>query len=82
MKRLMEVFATIVIAGSSTAAFATGGPPLVTDDPGTPGSRKLEMNVAFTSEVTSSERRFETPILDLNYGLGDQIQLKYDIRFP
>jgi hypothetical protein len=59
-------------------ATAQGGPPLQTDDPGTPGNENWEINVGFTSELRNSEHRFELPILDVNYGLGDRLQLKYE----
>jgi hypothetical protein len=58
---------------------AQGGPPLVTDDPGTPGNRNWEINLAFTFESQSSERVFEAPLIDANYGLGERTQLKVEI---
>jgi len=58
---------------------AQGGPPLLTDDPGTPGGGQWEINVAFTLEEVQGERLFEAPLLDLNYGYGDKIQLKFEI---
>jgi hypothetical protein len=58
---------------------AQGGPPLVTDDPGTPGSRRWEVNVAFLVERRGSERIFEAPLVDANYGVGDRIQVKLEI---
>jgi len=58
---------------------AQGGPPLVTDDPGTPGNRRWEINVAFTFERRGTARTFETPLVDANYGLGDRIQLKIEM---
>ncbi len=58
---------------------AQGGPPLLTDDPGTPGNRHWEINMGFTLERSSEAMLLETPRLDLNYGLGDHIQLKYEI---
>lgn len=61
------------------AAAAQGGPPLVTDDPGTPGDRHWEVNVAFISESRGSERTLEAPLIDANYGLGDRIQLKIEV---
>ena len=64
---------------AARAGVAQGGPPLVTDDPGTPGDRRWEVNVAFTFEKRGSERTFETPLLDANYGLGDRIQLKVEM---
>lgn len=60
-------------------AHAQGGPPLITEDPGTPGDGRWEINVAFTVEKLRTETLFEAPLLDVNYGLGERIQLKYEI---
>jgi len=65
---------------SERAAFAQGGPPMLTDDPGTPGNRHWEINAAFTVEKSIIGKAFETPLLDINYGLGERIQLK--LEFP
>jgi hypothetical protein len=62
-------------------AYGQGGPPLITDDPGTPGNRHWEINVGFTGEILAHEKDFETPILDVNYGDGDHVQLKYEVPF-
>ncbi|MGZ3692733.1 MAG: hypothetical protein ACXWQO_00565 [Bdellovibrionota bacterium] len=74
-----RILTTLFFLALSANAFAAAGPPLVTDDPGTPGNKNWEINVAFTSETNSVEKRFEAPLLDLNYGLGDHIQLKYEV---
>ncbi len=58
---------------------AQGGPPLLTDDPFTPGPGRWEINVALTAELRPAERGYESPLLDLNYGLGERIQLKYEL---
>jgi len=58
--------------------FAQGGPPMITDDPGTPGNRHWEINVAGTLERSSRENLFELPALDINYGAGDHVQLKLE----
>jgi len=60
-------------------AFGQGGPPLLTDDPGTPGNRKWEINLAFTTEHRRGERTSEIPLLDVNYGWGERIQLKFEV---
>jgi len=52
---------------------------MVTDDPVTPGDGNWEINVAFVLERTRSSTSSETPLLDINYGLGDHIQLKYEL---
>jgi hypothetical protein len=58
---------------------AFAGPPLLTDDPDTPGDKRWEINVAYTLDKRQTESTMETPILDLNYGVGDNIQIKYEL---
>jgi hypothetical protein len=48
---------------------------MITDDPGTPGSGKWEINLAVTFEHRSDETSYDTPEIDLNYGVGERIQL-------
>ncbi|TWI11511.1 hypothetical protein IP93_01407 [Lysobacter ruishenii] len=55
------------------------GPPLITDDPGTPGDGRWEINLPITLEQTRDERIFEAPLLDINYGLGERTQLKFEV---
>jgi hypothetical protein len=52
-----------------------GGPPMITDDPGTPGPGKWEINLAIAFEHRPGEASFDAPAIDLNYGVGDRIQL-------
>src|SRR5476649_1478294 len=56
---------------------AQGGPPMVTDDPGTPGNGHWEINVAWTDQQASGSTLVGLPLLDANYGVGDRIQLNY-----
>ena len=60
---------------------AQGGPPLLTDDPGTPGNRNWEINISSTQFWSNTERALQSPLLDINYGLGDRIQLKYQVPY-
>lgn len=48
---------------------------MITDDPGTPGDRKWEINLAVAFEHRPSETSYDIPAIDLNYGVGEQIQL-------
>ena len=59
-------------------AAAQGGPPLITDDPGTPGNKHWEINVAFTDTKLPVGTVYELPHLDLNYGYGKNVQLKLE----
>ena len=51
-----------------------GGPPLATDDTGTPGHNKWEINLAYTRTNTIHEKNTDFS-LDVNYGFGERIQL-------
>ena len=48
---------------------------MITDDPGTPGNGTWENNFAITFEHRSGETAYDVPAIDLNYGVGDHIQL-------
>ena len=52
-----------------------------TDDPGTPGNNNWEINVAYTADQRTGGDTYGTPILDLNYGVGSSIQLKYQVSY-
>jgi len=48
---------------------------MITDDPGTPGDKKWEINLAFAFEHRPGETAADFPAIDLNYGIGEHIQL-------
>ena len=54
-------------------------PPLVIDDPSTPGCNRWEINVVMSEDYSKSEKDFQLPLLDINYGLGNDIQFKYEV---
>ena len=60
-------------------AHAQGGPPFRTDDPETPGNEHFEINFGFIGERNPAAGAYQIPDFDINYGLGDRIQLKYEI---
>jgi hypothetical protein len=70
-----------LLIGYAAQVLAQGGPPLLTDDPGTPGNGNWEINIASTLFNSPGEREFEAPLLDINYGLGDRVQLKYELPY-
>ncbi len=67
-----------LVLGTAARVGAQGGPPMLTDDPDTPGNKRWEINTAVTQASTRSEQSRSFPHLDFNYGLGDSIQLKYE----
>src|SRR3954465_10554596 len=66
---------TALITLATRISFAQGGPPMITDDPGTPGNGKWENNFAIIFEHRWDETSYDLPQLDLNYGVGEHIQL-------
>ena len=48
---------------------------MITDDPGTPGPGKWEINLAIAFEHRPNETAWDLPAIDLNYGVGERIQL-------
>jgi hypothetical protein len=67
----------IVVLICCAATFAQGGPPLISDDPGTPGNNQWEIDISYPYEASSVYATMDLPILDINYGLGDHIELSY-----
>jgi hypothetical protein len=64
--------------GAMSSSLAQGGPPMLTDDPATPGAGVWEINLAYTDEKRPGDRMRSFPHIDINYGMGDNIQLKYE----
>jgi hypothetical protein len=67
------------LALAALHASAQGGPPMLTDDPGTPGDGHWEINIATLSDHTSDISTYALPLLDLNYGAGDRLQFKFEM---
>jgi len=62
----------------SSPLCAQGGPPYFTNDPGTPGNRNWEINLGYMPFLYSGQSTVHTPDIDINYGLGDRIQLTFE----
>jgi hypothetical protein len=60
-------------------ARAQGAPPLLTNDPGTPGNGNWEINLGVMPVLRQGQNVFQVPQIDVNFGLGDRIQLTYEI---
>ncbi len=70
---LLFVFICLLFETSVNPLIA-GDQPLVTDDTGTPGPNKWEINLAYTRNNTKLEETTEFSI-DANYGFGEKTQL-------
>jgi hypothetical protein len=79
MRKLLPLFLLLVIAGPTRFAHAQGGPPFITDDPGTPGDKHWEINFGWLADHNPANASYQTPDIDMNYGWGDRIQLKYEL---
>lgn len=51
---------------------------MVTDDPGTPGDHHWEINIAGLLAASSNQQLLQFPYFDINYGLGERLQLKLE----
>jgi len=81
MKRIAPFLCLILAALTrfSPLALAQGGPPFRSDDPDTPGYRNWEINTVLVGDRNPSEGFYETPNIDVNYGLANRVQLKYEV---
>jgi hypothetical protein len=76
---LFPLFAFLSFAPD--AVLAQAGPPFLTNDPGTPGNTNWEINLASMQTITRGVASYQVPQIDLNFGLGDRIQLTYEIPY-
>ncbi len=79
MRRLFFIFLLFLSFLSARLAHAQGGPPFITDDPGTPGNHHWEINVGWIGNHNPGQSYYQIPDVNLNYGWGDRIQLKYEL---
>jgi hypothetical protein len=59
-------------------SLAQGGPPYYTNDTGTPGNLNWEINFGYMPFFYSTNSVSHTPDVDINFGIGDRIQLTYE----
>jgi hypothetical protein len=71
-------FVTALLVSASLPLFAQGGPPYYTNDPGTPGDLNWEINVGYMPFLYGDQSVSHTPDLDINFGVGERIQLTYE----
>jgi hypothetical protein len=79
MRKLIHLLILVALVTGVSLAHAQGGPPFITDDPGTPGNKHWEINFGWTADHNPANAYYETPDVDMNYGWGDRIQLKYEL---
>jgi hypothetical protein len=72
------IFLAALLLAASLPAFAQGGPPYYTNDPGTPGDLNWEINIGYMPFLYSNQSVSHTPDVDINFGVGERIQLTYE----
>jgi hypothetical protein len=73
--RAAPAFAAPLLAFAACAAHAQAGPPMITNDPGTPGPGAWEVNLAATGAHGRDGWDADAPDIDINYGVGERVQL-------
>jgi hypothetical protein len=73
-----KFFLLLAFALACPEAFAQGGPPFYTNDPGTPGNHNWEINLGYMPFLYTNQSITHQPDVDINYGLGDRIQLTFE----
>ena len=76
--RLRLLIPVLFFLFAAANAFAQGGPPYYTNDPGTPGPLNWEINVGYMPFLYSDQSVSHTPDVDINFGVGERIQLTYE----
>jgi hypothetical protein len=71
----------IALLLADCAAHAQGGPPFLTNDPGTPGDGHWEINLAAAQTLTRGIDSYQLPQFDFNYGVGERVQLTYEVPY-
>ena len=54
-------------------------PPMFADDTSSPGDHNIELNFVADADLASDRKQFELPVVDINYGVGETLQLKYEV---
>ncbi len=79
MRRLLQLILLLLPVMCAALAHAQGGPPFITDDPGTPGNRQWEINLGLLGNHNPAHAGYQIPNIDINYGWGDRIQIMYSL---
>src|ERR1051326_1430255 len=76
---IVFAFAALNLIGSSV--LAQSSPPLLLNDPGTPGPGSWEINILTSLERSDLNEDWLVPLFDFNYGVGERCQLTAAIPF-
>jgi hypothetical protein len=84
--RLIKLFRVLAglcaaLPGVTRTVHAQAGPPFLSNDPGTPGNANWEINLAAAQTLFRGAGSYQVPQIDLNFGVGERIQLTYEIPY-
>jgi len=79
VRMLISIGVVALLALGGRDARAQGGPPLITDDPDTPGPGYWEINLAGVVARHPGSQSADLPRVDANYGAGRRVQLKFEV---
>ena len=75
LRSMACVALAMLSCGFAPRASAQAGPPMITNDPDTPGPGAWEINLAATGGRVHGDWNVAAPDVDINRGIGDRIQL-------
>ena len=78
MRSLLHILLLELSVAAPVLSHAQGGPPFITDDPAPPGNRHWEINLGWIANHNPGQSYYEIPDVDMNYGWGNRIQLKWE----
>ena len=78
MRCLLAILLLTLAVARAASASAQGGPPFITDDPAPPGNHHWEINFGWIADHNPGQSYYEIPDVDMNYGWGNRIQLKWE----
>lgn len=73
--RWLPVAALLIGLGAPGVTRAQAGPPMITNDPDTPGPGVWEINLAMAGGRSHGHLDLSAPDVDINRGVGERIQL-------
>jgi hypothetical protein len=81
LRILAQILLIVIAAVACRRAFA-GSPPLITDDPETPGYHGWEINTTGSFGHAGGQVSMQNPLFDINYGLtSDRDQVKVEFAW-
>jgi hypothetical protein len=81
MRRLAVTLTCALTAAIPRLGIAQAGPPFLSNDPGTPGNANWEINIAAAQTLLRGVGSYQLPQIDVNFGIGDRLQLTYEVPY-